>query len=250
MENSSFKVPLTLYREDKRSNVYLAYVSSQEFPFLFENLERILHPNELSYFKTLQFERRQLSYLIGRYAGKQALSLFLNESDYTKIEIASGIFDQPVVRHLSVDTPELSLSHCQDLAVAIAFPSGHPLAVDVEKTDQNKIDVIRSQLTSNEINLAQTSPLGEIIACTLIWTIKEALSKVLKCGLMIPFAILEIDQSVFNKNGTCISYFKNFGQYKSYSWVIEDYVLSIILPQKTDMDLDIGKLLSFGHSFT
>ena len=174
----------------------------------------------------------------------------MNEPNYTKIEIASGIFDQPIVKHLSIDIPGLSLSHCQDFAIAIAFPSGHPMAIDMEKIDQNKIDVIKSQLTSNEINLAQTSPLGETIACTLIWTIKEALSKVLKCGLMIPFAILEIDQPVFNKEGTCISYFKNFGQYKSYSWVIGDYVLSIISPQKTDMDLDVSKLLSFGYSFT
>ena len=74
----------------------------------------------------------------------------------------------------------------------------------------------------------------------MIWTIKESLSKVLKCGLMTPLHVLEIAE-IDCKRPIRVSTFKNFAQYKVLSVVMGDVALSICLPKRTELDL--GALL-------
>lgn len=57
------------------------------------------------------------------------------------------------------------------------------------------------------------------VAYTLLWNIKESLSKIIKTGLMIDFKILELE-SIELENGYHVGYFKNFPQYKSVSLII------------------------------
>ena len=76
---------------------------------------------------------------------------------------------------------------------------------------------------------------------TLFWTAKEALSKVLKTGLLTPFTIYEIAQLEI-KSGYIISCFKNFNQYYNISFQLDHYMCSITCPKKTNLEIDISAL--------
>lgn len=73
---------------------------------------------------------------------------------------------------------------------------------------------------------------------TLLWTAKEALSKVLRTGLMTPFEIFEISKIEINDNYT-MCYYKNFTQYKAISFTVYKYMCSMVYPLKTRIKFDI-----------
>ncbi|HZG80134.1 MAG TPA: 4'-phosphopantetheinyl transferase superfamily protein [Brevibacillus sp.] len=199
----------------------------------------ILHPNEYEYFRTLRYEKRQLSYLLGRLAAKKALSLLLDETDLTSMEIKSGVFQQPVVHYLSTETVGVSISHTGRYAVALAFPEVHPMAIDMETITLDHQEAIQTQLTSKEIEWLASCQLPVEVAGTLLWTIKEGLSKVLRTGLTIPCALMEINElRKIRAHDYYESAFTHFRQYKSRSWIVHDQVVSIIYPVKSEMDLE------------
>jgi 4'-phosphopantetheinyl transferase len=157
----------------------------------------------------------------------------------TKIGIASGIFNQPLIKYAAEDIPEITITHSNGTAVAIACQAGHIMGIDIEKLSPDKTDALKSQLTENEINIAKESGLNSATTFNQIWTIKEALSKALKCGLTTPFKLLEISKPELKTPGKITCYFKNFGQYKGYSWAINDYAFSIVLPKKSSLKIDL-----------
>lgn len=195
-----------------------------------------LHLSEYEYFKTLQYEKRQHSYLLGRYCAKMALMQCLSCKDPSAIEIAPGVFQQPVVRHQGTENIQVSIAHGDSWATAIAFPEEHPMGIDIEVIATGNAQVIDEQLTAQERLLIRSSglkaPLGEV----LFWTIKEALAKTIRCGLMIPLEIIELKKFEEEKD-FYLSHFTNFDQYKVQSYLIEGNALSIALPKNTKMQL-------------
>lgn len=197
----------------------------------------LLHPNERAYLDSLRFDRRRASYLLGRVAAKQAISRLEEGVGMDAVFIDSGIFQFPVVKSKFLSNVQVSITHCDDLGLAVAFPEDHPLAVDIEKIDATQAEAFESQLTTEELRLiAQVEP-EPLIGCVTVWTIKEALSKVLKTGFMIDFKALEIQS--LEKSGHCYtSEFIHCGQYKAVSCRHGDYICSIVLPKQTSCDLN------------
>ncbi len=192
-------------------------------------------------------EKRKLSYLLGRYAAKIAVSKLLDESDLTQIEIRFGTFEQPIVNHMSFNTPEVTISHCDGVAMAIATQAGHVMGIDIGKIEFSKTHVFKSQITENEAQKASQQFEDERIGFHMIWTAKEALSKTIKCGLTVPFDILQIDdiRPTSMTNDIYESSFKNFAQYKCLSWNLENHLLSIVLPKKSMIPVDLKDRLIF-----
>ncbi|MGA1840720.1 MAG: 4'-phosphopantetheinyl transferase family protein [bacterium] len=213
-------------------------LSDLSFLNLKEKRSLFLHPKELAYFDSLRFERRQKSFLLGRFCAKQALSAFLQESDMTEISVHHGVFEHPIVRHSKGKVVQISISHCDHCGGAIAFPEEHPMAIDLEKIDPRKRDVILTQCTPEEFKLIQSLPIPETNQLTLLWTVKESLSKVLKCGLMTPFKVFEVKE-VKSEYDCFFWTFRKFAQYKAISFVIGKTVCSIITPKKTEVMIDI-----------
>ncbi len=227
---SQFVTALNINDKNEKVSAYLACVHSQEYTSILKNIHNILHPNEINYFLGLEYERRKLSYLLGRHVAKQAVASYLNEIDFTEIEIVSGSFNQPIVKHLSADTPHVTISHCDCLATAIAFCPSQIIGVDVEYIDRERLSVYQSQLTTKEKDCIENSFQDNVSGSVCLWTIKEALSKALKCGFMIPFDILEVEQLNCLDDRSYLSSFKNFKQYKCFSFIFHPYVLSVVLP--------------------
>lgn len=205
-----------------------------DLPFL-ENHLAVLHSTESAHYESLKFERRKQSYLLGRIAAKTAVSALLEINNPASFNIGFGIFHFPVVKGLNENT-QVSISHCDDIGIALAFPEEHPLGLDIEKINDQRLEAIKSQLSDEEKALLEGCPVPAITGFTLAWTIKEALSKVLRTGLTADFKILEIN-SIKSSVQEYTSTFRYYDQYKAISQHSNDYACSIILPRKTSADL-------------
>lgn len=237
---------IRLRRGEQRLDAVFAFVSAREFERVKDTAGDLLSESELGYFSSLQFPRRQQSYLLGRLAAKLAAGDYLREPDLKRIEIYPGVFEQPLVKYLSDDVPGVSISHCEGRAVAVAFPAGHPMAIDVEKVDAARVATMKSQMTARELVWAQGGEAAEDSLCALVWTAKEALSKVLRCGLMSPMEIMTLSELRRGEGGLWEGLFQNFAQYRIVSWVGDLSVLSIVLPKNSIIapGLDVSEILS------
>ncbi len=192
-----------------------------------------LGPLETAYFSTLRSERRQKSYLLGRYAAKLALREPLSEPNPKGVEILKGVFEQPIVHSGGKGGWGVTISHSESLAVCLAFPAGHPFGVDVERIDQARQETIRSQLSPQEIAWVDSAPTDGQRVATALWASKEALSKVLTTGLMTPLHIYNLSEFSRIDSGIWEGWFQNFGQYKVRVWAGASYVLSIAMPKRS-----------------
>jgi 4'-phosphopantetheinyl transferase len=199
-----------------------------------------LGPLETAYFSTLRSERRQKSYLLGRYAAKLALREPLSEPNPKGIEILKGVFEQPIVHSERKGGWGVTISHSESLAVCLAFPAGHPFGVDVERIDQARQETIRSQLSPQEIAWVESAPIDGQRVATALWASKEALSKVLTTGLMTPLHIYNLSEFSRIDSGIWEGCFQNFGQYKVRVWAGASYVLSIVMPKRSVLEQTVN----------
>lgn len=224
----------TLKRET--STHYAGFCILHAAPGYLERLLTLLHPEERSYYDTLKFDKRRESYLLGRVTAKKAIGALSAFEDLSKIAIVSGIFQFPVVKYSITHNLQVSITHCDGLGIALSYPEVHPLGIDLERTDKSNTDAIKEQLTNDELTLALAVPLPQATACTMIWTMKEALSKVLRTGLTMDLKLLEI--STLEKDGDLyIGQFKHLIQYKAISSEAGAYVCSVVVPGRTTPDL-------------
>ena len=197
----------------------------------------LLHPEELSYYETLKFDKRRESYLLGRISAKKAIGALSLFEDLGKIAIEAGIFQFPVVKYAITRNLQVSITHCEGLGIALSYPEVHPLGIDLERTDNANTEAIKQQLTPAELALMRTVPLPEDVACTMIWTMKEALSKVLRTGLTMDLKLLEI-RSLVKEGDVYTSHFRHLIQYRAISCHAAAYVCSIVVPGKTTPELE------------
>lgn len=236
---------MNLVREQRPVNACLAFSIGRCSPPFEEEVTETLRATELEYFHGLKSGVRRMQYFLGRRVGKEAISLYLNQGKQNGVEISSGVFHQPIVRYSSLDTPAVTLSHSADFAIAIAHEPGHIMGIDVEQFDSAKTDIFARSLTEREKNLATSASCERHLVGNVLWTIKESLSKAIKCGMTIPLEILEVEQLCRQSDGSFLSHFKHFAQYKACSWLLPGFALSIALPKRTELQMDCRR---FGTS--
>jgi 4'-phosphopantetheinyl transferase len=194
--------------------------------------DSFLHPDEYAYFNTLTAPKRQHSYLQGRHTAKKAAAAFCNEP--TKIKIITGIFQQPVLEIPGVSNIQLSISHTENWCGVIVFPEVHPMGIDVEMITPEIHETIEGIITEKEKSLLP----GSVADLAMLWTMKEALSKTLRTGLMTPLQVYEVSYIV-HIDGVTEAHFTNFAQYKALSWISGDHAWSIVLPKNSMPDLKV-----------
>lgn len=234
----SVPLPLTLRRQNLTLTAMLALVHTSASAALHDSRAQFFHPEEAAVYESLPAPSRRQSFLLGRYAAKQALSALLHEPDWTRLHIVPGVFTQPTVAYATPEPVEVSITHAGDLAAALAFPQRHPMGLDVERLQDRSLDAMRSQIVDAEWHAPTLQVVPALLRATLLWTAKEALSKVLKCGMMCPFALFETSE-VEQDGGRYGGQFRHFGQYQFQSWVVQGHVLSLVLPKWTTLDIDL-----------
>jgi 4'-phosphopantetheinyl transferase len=195
-----------------------------------------LHPDERMYYDKLKFDKRRISYLLGRISAKKAIGALSSYEDLPHIAIMPGIFQFPIVRHSVTRNLQVCITHCDNIGISLAYPEEHPVGIDLERTDEVNTEIIKEQLTPAELAMAAALPLLPSAAYSMIWTMKEALSKILKTGLTMNLQLLEI-QSLTKEGDIYTSHFKHLIQYKAVSCLSGPYVCSFVCPRKTEADL-------------
>jgi len=200
-----------------------------------------LHQKEQDYFSGLRYSKRQYSYLLGRYCAKHAIAIYTNNPTLKATNITNGVFQQPIVYHPFERNVQVSISHTESIGAAIAFPEAYPMGIDVETVCPSKIQTIEAELSAAEQKLITMCSYPTAVKLTLLWTLKEALSKVLKCGFMVPLELLEI-KNIIQQESCVLSSFKNFHQYQGLSFFRSGFVFTIVYPKNTALDLDTKAL--------
>lgn len=190
-----------------------------------------LHTIEKENYQRLQFDRRRQSYLLGRLAAKKAVTALTGAAS-NSFYIDTGIFEFPVVKNAG-ENIQVSISHCDDIGAALAFPEEHPLGLDVERINGERSEVMQTQMSAAELAIIQNSD----ILLTIAWTIKEALSKILRTGLTMDLRLAEI-KSLQKTGNYYTAEFCNFAQYKAVAFCTENYACCVVLPGKTTADID------------
>ena len=210
---------------------------------LMDSKDCFLSAAENHYFEQLTAQRRQHSYLLGRFAAKQAIIQKVPYIDAQDIHIASGVFTQPVIEHPQIRNMQVSISHTQDYAVAVAFPEHHPMGIDIESVRRTNDEAISSHVSLEEINIFKAFSYNDQQALTQLWSIKEALSKSFKTGLMADFSLFAV-ASAEKKDNLIITHFKYWHQYQAISTIVGDLAFAVVLPKKTNINLSevIGNL--------
>lgn len=225
---------LILRRETKNYNASFCILNST-LDELEENFE-LLHPEEKIYYRNLIHSKRKLSYLLGRVGAKKAVAELIGENREPLL-IDFGIFEFPVVKSAVNHNIQLSISHCGNIGIVLAFPEEHPLGIDIEQIQKRNTGTIHSQLTNSELSLLSEVEQHSSIVDMIFWTAKEAISKIFKTGLTAEFKIFEIN-SVKREGSIYLSTFTNFIQYKAVTFHSGDYICSIVMPKNSLVDLE------------
>ena len=218
---------LLISHENKEYSIYLG-TSSLNYDVLYKESKIFLSNSELNIFGQLKFEQKKKSFLQSRHLAKNILAKYLGEEDFREISISHGIFSHPLVNYPTDKMPTISISHTKTQAACIVSSAIFPTGIDIERVTKNAKENILSQTTLHERKTILHQE-NENTFYTRIWTIKEALSKVLKTGIMTPFRVYEINDIIRKKNYT-ISGFSNFSQYQAISFQYEKNIISFILP--------------------
>lgn len=238
-------ISLEREREQFQAGIGFTSLAGSESHSLLERL----HPEERLIYDGFSHYRRKRSYLLGRLSAKAAVAELTGEKDLSMIQIASGVFQFPVVKCKNVHNIQVSISHCENKGIGVAFPEAHPMGVDIERVQEHEIDAILSQFTPKETKLIgrrskEHYAMDNYAMHLALFTAKEALSKVIRTGMTIDFKFLETDRLRLEDN-VLEATFSRFPQYKSLSRIIGDYAVSIVLPGRTKVDLErLWRLLS------
>lgn len=190
---------------------------------------------------------RQQAFLKGRYVAKKAVAVYLEDDHYLTYSIRSGIFGQPLLETAHLRKPGLSISHSGTMAACVVFDEAHPMAIDVEKIEPARAESIEGLLSQQELSMCRQIGEDSTRSYMRLWSMKEALSKVLKTGLSADFRVLELE--ALSSHGAMISgSFTNFVQYKALSWVGRAYVWALVMPAQSELAApeELYALLSSG----
>jgi 4'-phosphopantetheinyl transferase len=237
---NQINLPLTFIREFEIFTGAISVIRA-ELPALEKNISAFLQENEIENYQQYTHQRRQQSFLLGRFSAKLAIHTWLGVP-CTAVQLTTGVFKQPIVLLNNELKPQVSISHGDDYGAAIAFSELHPMGIDIEKIAAEKIQVIQTQLTLAEIALINQFE-DNLLAplTTLLWSAKEALSKTLRSGMMAPFSIYEI-KNIMKQENYWEGEFKNFYQYKFLGIQSKTLILVFVLPKKSQCDFDIAAL--------
>ena len=184
---------------------------------------------EIERYNSITNEKRKKEYLYTRMACKHALEMLIPHCDYKKLEIAYGVFQQPIVTGKQKNNLQISVSNSYDYIAAFAYDGELPSGINIEKIYSGSEQIIEYFLTNHEKKLIAHEK--EIIY-TVFWTAKEALSKVLRAGLAVSMYLFEIERYYFD--GTCYrGEYCNFPDYEFISTKADDCIYTVTVPKES-----------------
>ncbi len=161
-----------------------------------------------------------------------------------EIHIRPGVFQQPVVIGPGCGELSACITHSGTFAAAIAFPTGHPMGIDIEWHDNAVLETLKQHVETHELPPTELCA-SEAERYTRVWTVKESLSKILKCGLTTPFSILRLRADPSAGGPVWSGGFENFSQYRFISLCSKELSFALVHPGRTTVVVALEKIIHF-----
>lgn len=216
-------------------------------PSKLQSLKSLLHPDELEALGGNAAFVRMRDYVAGRVAARISVLASMGvdmeclTGNWPSMRILPGVFNQPVLQvEGSASRLGVSISHHDEGTVALACDRRFPMALDVERLAAEHKEAFSQVVAHDEWSgLRRSLPcFGEIDLLALVWTCKEALGKVMGCGLTVSPEFLAVTGDAYR-----LPYESNFGnapgwrgtyqncpQFNWHAWRHTDSWLTIAVP--------------------
>jgi 4'-phosphopantetheinyl transferase len=201
---------------------------------LLEDVVPNLHPFEIKYLEKIRVEKRRNDYLMGRCAAKHAVMKLKNLSCQTDFYITNGFFRQPIVYGQDV---QVSLSHTEGVGVAVAFSKECIIGIDIEVVKKDNNDILQRVFTDHEKEIVKSFGLKQSIISTMIWSLKEAMSKALRIGFTTSPKLFEV-YSMKEEDNCFFCKFTNFTQFQARTYVKQNKVFALVYPFQTELQIE------------
>lgn len=193
-----------------------------------------LSGDEIALLPAPRYERRRHELVAGRLAAKRALAHLLPGVDSQGLSILPGAMGQPVVFGAGVANVGVSLSHSAEAAVAVAFPEACPVGVDIETFVVDCEPVLSRHAGEGERGLMRDAAIGSALqGLTALWCAKEAMAKLLRCGLAAHGPTLGV-AGVRREGARLRLDFSGFAGYRAYVAFGARRCFAIALPPKVE----------------
>lgn len=226
-KNKIVRLNLDLQYKDQIFPNIVTFFNSKIANFNERDLLNYLSFQELQYCNKLESDFRKNDYIQNNICSKYAISYLSDHTNLKEIEIFRNISGKPYI--IAPRAPNLDITIASkkldnyNISSAIAFDKKFPLAIDLEYLKNDDIDHILSQLSDFEIR----NFVNQEINLILLWSAKEALSKIIGSGFYADLKIFEI-LNIIKKDDQIICYFKYFSQYQSISYIVDDFLITIL----------------------
>lgn len=174
-------------------------------------------------------EKRKIEFFAGRVAAKLALAELQCDKAVTILDNDAGA---PVV---SDEKLAVSISHSEDIAVALAFESDFSFGIDIQIIRTKSIRALKRLVTEKFVP-------DDASHLTVAWTMKEALSKCLKTGFTLPYEEFLLADFIKKPNRFECTFTK-YLQYIGKAMVQENYALAIVGNKGCMADVEIENLI-------
>ena len=225
--NNELNINLSLESRDKIFDSSISFFSSDISNIDSLKLLRFLSIDEINHYNSIESDGQKRKFLDSNICSKYSIANLSKYQNLEDIEIYRGIFGQPYVIFQQYPKFDISIANkiidSKNIACAIAFDKKFPMAIDLENLDNKNAKEIKTQLTNFEIDNFIKSDQDLI----LLWSVKEAISKITMSGLYADFKIYEISEMI-KKDDHIECYFKYFSQYKTHYKIIDKMLLTII----------------------
>jgi len=239
--------------------LFVLNIQAPKYDILSSEASSFLHPLEQKYLSSVPHHNRKKSFLFGRYCAKKAINVYNKSINANEVFIKQGIWGQPIIK--GCDEICVSISHGDKYVSAFLFLEEYYIGIDLEEINCEKnLDIISlrkyigcEKIPRNikfvdydgydfaKVLLCGVSKLDTTICYTdqervdffIHWSLAEALSKALKCGLTVPKNILSSCNFGWYK-GMLLCDFKCFPQYSGCVFFIGEIILSICYPKQLD----------------
>ena len=223
---------LTVRHGATEQRAYLAVVTDAMLQAPAHAADVVLSARELAQYHELRFVQKRAGFLLGRCAAKRALAAMLNEAVWSSIDIHPGVFGQPLVRHARALGVDVTLTHSNGTAVALAYPSAWPMGIDLETVEAAVAATVLAALDASpeEQRWVSSSGLSQAPACAVLWGAREALGKALKTGLNSPLRMFALSGITQPEPGVWIGGYANFPRFAWRATQIGTRTLSLAFP--------------------
>ncbi|CAK7008639.1 hypothetical protein CIW83_12555 [Tissierella sp. P1] len=161
------------------------------------------------------------------------------------IDIKNGIFGEPVVISDNSIPLHVTISHSRAVGVAIDSKLDGFIGIDIESTNREHKRALEYISTEKERQFFIDQEMPTLIC----WTVKEALSKVLKTGFLTSTEIFDINKTKI-ENDMIVCEFRYFSQFEALSIWGGSLCLSMVFPKKRRPEVDATSIRKYLRSIS